>query len=114
MFVLLSSLALSGFLSSTLLPGSSEAAFAVFLNYYPDYFIPAVIVITIANGAGSFTSFLIGRFFPKKSNISDKAIMYVEKYGTPLLFFSFLPIIGDLLPLAGGWLRLSIIKSLIF
>ena len=57
MFVLLSSLALSGFLSSTLLPGSSEAAFAVFLNYYPDYFIPAVIVITIANGAGSFTSF---------------------------------------------------------
>jgi membrane protein YqaA with SNARE-associated domain len=38
----------------------------------------------------------------------------MKKYGTPFLFFSFAPIVGDALPLAAGWLRLSPTKSIFF
>ncbi len=114
MILALISLAFSGFLSSTLLPGSSEAAFIAFLFYYPSYFVISLIILSITNTLGSYTSFLLGRFLPNKKKLSDKAINIINKYGTPLLFFSFLPIVGDLLPVAAGFLRMSLWKSLIF
>jgi membrane protein YqaA with SNARE-associated domain len=36
----------------------------------------------------------------------------VEKWGIPMLFFSWMPIIGDPLCLAGGYLRLPLWKSI--
>jgi membrane protein YqaA with SNARE-associated domain len=36
----------------------------------------------------------------------------VEKWGIPMLFFSWMPIIGDPLCLAGGYLRLALWKSI--
>lgn len=107
MFLALVSLAASGFLSATLLPGSSEAVFAIFLVHYPKYVVFAVIVASLANGMGSFTSFLLGYFFHKREKLPDKAIFFIKKFGTPMLFFSFIPVVGDFLPLAAGWLRLS-------
>ncbi len=114
MLLALISLAFSGFLSSTILPGSSEVAFIAFILYYKSYFFISLIVVSISNTLGSYTSFLIGMFIPNHRKLSDKAISLIKKYGTPLLFFSFLPIIGDLLPIAAGWLRLSLWKSLFF
>ncbi len=107
------SLAVSGFLSSTVLPGSSEAAFLAFLLYYPEYSAAALVAVTIANTAGSMTSFLMTRFIPHKKP-SGKALNMVSRFGTPLLFFSFAPIAGDMLPLAAGWLKLPILKSVFF
>lgn len=114
MILSLISLAFSGFLSSTILPGSSEALFVAFLLHYPSYFILALIILSITNSLGSYTSFLLGMFIPKRKRVSEKAVAMIDKYGTPLLFFSFLPIIGDLLPIAAGWLRISILKSFLF
>ncbi len=114
MLLALISLAFSGFLSSTILPGSSEAAFIAFLMYYKPYFLSGLIVVSISNTLGSYTSFLIGRFIPNNKTQSEKAINLIKKYGAPLLFFSFLPVVGDLLPIAGGWLRISLWKSLFF
>jgi len=59
------------------------------------------------------TSFFMTYFIPKKS-FSGKIESLVKKYGTPLLFFSFLPIAGDALPLAAGWLKLSKFKTCMF
>lgn len=113
MIIALISLAASAFLSSTILPGSSEAVFTAFIIYYPDYTIAAIITATAANTAGSLTSFLITYFIPHKKP-SGKALDLIKRYGTPVLFFSFAPIAGDLLPLAAGWLKLSVWKSALF
>lgn len=113
MLYALISLAVSGFLSSTVLPGSSEAVFLAFLLHYPEYLIVALWVVTVANTAGSMTSFLLTRFIPHKQP-TKKALDMIGRFGTPLLFFSFTPIVGDMLPLAAGLLRLSVLKSLLF
>lgn len=109
------SLTVSGFLSSTLLPGSSEAAFIAFLIYYPEAWLTALIFVGISNSLGSMTSYLIGRLIPNRSkDVPSKAFERVRRYGTPVLFFSFLPIIGDALPLAAGWMKMHAGKSLFF
>ncbi|MCL1972153.1 MAG: DedA family protein [Endomicrobia bacterium] len=113
MYAALISLLISGFLSATLLPGTSEAGLVLFLYYFPDSWFIVLILLTIANTLGSMTSFFMTYFIPKKS-FSDKVEKLVKKYGTPLLFFSFLPIVGDALPLAAGWLKLSKLKVSIF
>ena len=114
MIFALIALVLSGFLSSTLLPGTSEAAFAAFLMYYPEYFILSVVSVTFANSLGSFTTLLIGGFIPNKKKHPDKAEKIIKMYGTPVLFFSFLPIMGDILPLVAGWLRVNKLSAFIF
>ena len=103
----------SGFTSSTLLPGTSGPAFLLFLHSYPNYTVLALICLTIANTLGSLTSFAIAYLFPKK-NFSEKTEKLVKKYGAPLMLFSSLPIVGDALPLAAGWLKISIYKTVFF
>ncbi len=113
MWAALFGLTLSGFLSATLLPGSSELALLAFLWHYPQFWGWALFWVTIANSAGSATSYLLTRYIPHKE-INNKAVSFIRQYGTPCLFFSFLPIIGDALPLAAGWLRLPLNKCLFF
>lgn len=79
------SLTVSGFLSSTVLPGSSEAAFLAFLLYHPEY------SVIIANTAGSMTSFFLMIRFISHKKPSGKALNMVSRFGTPLLFFSICP-----------------------
>ena len=66
---------------------------------------------SVANTAGAMTSFLLGRFLPQKKHAAA-AVQKLQRYGTPLLFFSWLPVVGDALPLAAGWLRLPWLPAL--
>lgn len=102
-------LALSAFTSATLLPGTSEAAFIAFIYHYPSHSIGALLCAGLFNGLGSIVSYGIGRLLPDKKP-SKKVLSYFERYGIALLLFSWLPIIGDALPIAAGWLRLNRIK----
>ncbi|MDR2008079.1 MAG: DedA family protein [Alphaproteobacteria bacterium] len=106
-------LATSGFVSATILPGNSEVAFLLFLNYYPDNWLVALSIVSIANTLGSMTSYLLTYFIPSKQP-SSKSMLYVKRYGSPLLFFSFLPIVGDALPLAAGWFKLPVSRCIFF
>lgn len=106
-------LAVSSFTSSTILPGSSEVALVTFIYYYPNYIVLAFWVATIGNTLGSILMFLIGLLFPKKKNLSPKVERLMQRYGAWVLLFSSLPIIGDILPTAAGWLRLNIWCSFI-
>jgi membrane protein YqaA with SNARE-associated domain len=100
----LAGLAVSAFLSSTLLPGNSELALAGFLAVWPGWLWPALIVATMANSAGGATSFWLGRAAPPK-RLSPRWQACLQRFGTLTLLASWVPVVGDLLTVAAGWLR---------
>lgn len=101
---LLVGLAASAFLSATLLPGNSELAFGALLVARPPLWFAALLVATIANTLGGLTSFWLGRLAKKPAEA--RWLPKLERYGAPLLLLSWVPLIGDALCVAAGWLRL--------
>lgn len=99
----LAGLALSSFVSATLLPGTSEFVLLAVLHQHPDQFWIAIAIATVGNTLGAMTSYLIGRLVPNRA--SAQGIERVRKYGYPALLFAWAPVVGDALPLAAGWLR---------
>jgi membrane protein YqaA with SNARE-associated domain len=95
----------SSFLAATLLPGGSEAVLFGVLKLHPDQLWPALGVATLGNTLGGMSSWLIGRVIPQKREI--KGLAHVQRYGAPALLLSWVPLIGDPLCVAAGWLRLS-------
>ena len=100
-------LAASAFTSATILPGTSEAAFATFIYNYPEQAYGAWLCAGLANGLGSMVSYWMGRLIPSKKRSSEKTLRLLQRWGTLPLLFAWLPVIGDVLPIAAGWLRLN-------
>jgi membrane protein YqaA with SNARE-associated domain len=109
----LAALFAAAFLAATLVPLPSEAALFVYLQLHPDRAALAVAVATVGNTAGGMTSYLIGRLIPQKAH-NERAIAYLKRYGAPATFFAFLPIVGDALCVAAGWLRIHWLAALAF
>ncbi|HNT96894.1 MAG TPA: hypothetical protein PKK31_01350 [Elusimicrobiales bacterium] len=107
MTVELSLLALLGtsFLASTVVPVSSEAALFAALKLEPGLFWPALAVATLGNTAGGMTTYLIGRYGASRKPLPQ--LERVSRHGVPLLFFAWLPVVGDGFCLAAGWARLN-------
>lgn len=108
----------SAFISSTIAPGGSEAilAYMVSKGVYDVQFL--VIVAAIGNTLGAMTTWGLGALAAKKFPVStllpDKkqnALNLVKKRGILVLFFSWLPVIGDALCFAGGWLKLPLLPA---
>ena len=95
----------SSFLAATLLPGGSEAVLFGVLKLHPHQLWAALAVATLGNSLGGMSSYLLGRFIPQKTAL--KGLARVQKYGAPILLLSWVPIIGDPLCVAAGWLRLN-------
>ena len=95
----------ASFAAATLFPLPSEAALFAYLQHYPDNVALAVAVATVGNTAGGMTSYLIGRFIPSKK-LDSRAIRHVRRYGAPVTLLAWLPIVGDALSVAAGWLRI--------
>jgi membrane protein YqaA with SNARE-associated domain len=96
----------SSFLAATLLPGGSELVFAGLLMSGAATLWPALAVATLGNTLGGLSSYLIGRFVPERKT-GSRALDWVRRYGTPVLLLSWVPLIGDALCVAAGWLRLN-------
>ena len=96
-------LALSSFISATLLPGTSELVLLAVLQQHPDQFWTAIGIATLGNTLGAMTSYVLGRLVPNR--VDGKSIERVRRYGYPVLLFAWVPVVGDALPLAAGWLR---------
>ena len=102
---------LSAFVSSTLLPGGSEAVFGLML--WRAEHAPGVLlaIATLGNTLGGMTSWGIGRLiawrYPARRLTSgqDRAIERLRRWGSPALLLSWVPVIGDPLCLAAGWLK---------
>ena len=96
---------ISSFLAATLLPGGSEAVLFAVLKMHPSLFWSALAVATIGNTLGGMSSYLIGRVIPQRGEM--KRLEAVRHYGSPILLLSWVPLVGDALCLAAGWLRLN-------
>jgi membrane protein YqaA with SNARE-associated domain len=108
----------SAFISSTIAPGGSEAvlAYMVAKGLYSSQVL--LIVATTGNTLGALTTWGLGMMAAKKFPLStllpakkQQALAIIEKRGIWVLFFSWLPIIGDVLCFAGGWLKLPFIHA---
>ena len=98
----------SAFISSTLMPGGSEALLAGALSQTPDdtpRLCRLVLLATAGNTLGAMTTWLIGRLIPEREK-TDRALVWLRRWGAPALLLSWLPVVGDALPLAAGWLRM--------
>lgn len=107
----LAALAAASFLAATLVPLPSEAALYGYLQLHPERAALAVAVATLGNTAGGMTTYLVGHLIPKKK-LDHLAV--VRRYGAPALIFAWLPLVGDGLCVAAGWLRIHWIPALCF
>jgi membrane protein YqaA with SNARE-associated domain len=101
----LAALFLSAFLSATVLPGNSELVLFAFLKSYPDRIVAAIALATVANTLGGMTTFGLGRILPRGKRMPERALDWVRRYGAWALLLSWVPLIGDALCGAAGWLR---------
>jgi membrane protein YqaA with SNARE-associated domain len=95
----------SSFLSATLLPGGSELVLFALLKLHSADVWSALAIATLGNTLGGMTSYLIGRLVPQRKPF--KGVPALQRYGSPALLFSWLPVIGDALCVAAGWLRIN-------
>ena len=117
----------SAFLSATVLPGNSEIIFLTLVtprlwtgSHYFSLDIQSLLwIAVIGNTLGSLTTYALGRWLPTLNTPLQKAkltwvLAKTQRYGSVVLFFSWLPIIGDLFCAVAGWLRLNWLRCLIF
>jgi membrane protein YqaA with SNARE-associated domain len=61
--------------------------------------------VTLGNTLGGMSSYLIGRIIPQRTKLNG--VKWVQRYGSPVLLAAWVPIIGDPLCVAAGWLRIN-------
>jgi len=112
---------ISAFISSTIAPGGSEAVLLYLVSNEPEDSLYLVLVATLGNTLGALTTYYLGYIASlaessKKLNKKyfDKAHRTINRYGGVSLLFSWLPLIGDVLCLAAGWVKLNFLTSLTF
>lgn len=106
-------LALSAFLSSTLLPGGSEALFLLLAAQEGANWPQLLMVASVANTLGGLMTYAMG-FWGERGLVkydfikepSPKVRSWVGRYGYFALLLSWLPIVGDGFCLAAGWLQM--------
>ncbi len=112
---------ISSFISSTLFPGGSEVvlAYVASAQQHPMWLL--LIVATVGNTLGGMTSWLIGWWIAKRYSSEallksrhQQAVERIKRYGSPVLLLSWVPIVGDPLCVAAGWLRIHWLSALLF
>lgn len=106
----------ASFVAATLVPLSSEAVLFGYLKLFPEHAPAAIALATIGNTAGGMTTYLIGRLVPERTRerLDARALDWLARYGSPATLFAWLPLVGDALCLAAGWLRVNWIAALGF
>ncbi len=107
-------------LASTLLPGGVEGLLYYMVQENRHTFMGLLVVASIGNTLGGIITWWIGcllykglsgsQFFnrlEKWFKIDDKSLQRVRHWGAPVLLLSWMPVIGDPLCLAAGYLRLD-------
>lgn len=100
---------ITGFLSATILPGGSEAGLVATLSLHQYSVFLVVSTATVGNTLGGLTNYWLGFLLPNRTQnekYGHKAQYWLSKYGSWSLLFSWLPVIGDPLCFAAGWLRM--------
>jgi membrane protein YqaA with SNARE-associated domain len=112
----------SALLSATVLPGSSEVVLTALVTAYPALAWNAFGVALAGNVLGSLLTFWMGhgarqgyeRLQRVRVDMNGPQVRRLRRWGPPALFLSFLPLVGDALVLAAGWLRMPWWQSLLW
>ncbi len=105
---------LSAFVSATLFPGGSEVVLAALGHGH--HYSPGLLlaVATLGNTLGGMSTWLLGWLLAKRYPLDrprktgqQRAVAHLKKWGSPLLLLSWLPVVGDPLCFAAGWLRMN-------
>ncbi len=113
----------AAFLSATLLVGVSEAALVVAATQPDARPFDLFLAATAGNVLGAVVNFMLGRmllhfehrrWFPVSAANRQRAEALFGRYGQPVLLFSWLPVIGDPLTLAAGFLRTPFAVFLVY
>lgn len=113
---------LACFLAATVIPLSSEVVFIGLLIAGANP-IFATIIATVGNTLGGMTGYLLGylgkwewleKYFRVKEENLKKCSSVVKRYGSVMAFFSWLPFVGDLIPIILGLMRTPSHKVALF
>ncbi len=111
----------TSFLSATILPGGSEANFLYLLKTSTHSLESLIAVATLGNTLGGLTNYGLGalashgiRFQFLEKQDRQAALARVRRYGPMVLLLAWLPVIGDPLCLAAGYLRTRWWESVLF
>jgi len=105
---------LSCFLAATVVPFSSEAVLSFFIYTKYNLFI-CIALATLGNWLGGMTGYYLGlwgkwewieKYLRIKPEKLAKAQTRLERFGGAAAFFSWLPFVGDLIPVALGVMRI--------
>jgi len=108
----LSTVFVVAFVSATLLPLGSEPAVLGLVKLNPDLFWPAIVVATAGNTLGGALTYWMGygaeRAYEKLAHRTPeaRALRWLQRLGPKGCLLSWLPIVGDPLCAAAGWLKL--------
>ena len=104
----LAALFASAFVSATVLPGNSEIVLVAVLRAFPERFAQAIVLATLGNTLGGLTTYGVGRLIPQRKVHDARSLAWVRRYGAVALLLSWVPVIGDALCAAAGWLRVPL------
>ena len=111
----------SAFVSATLFPGGSEVVLAALAHAH--HYNPWTLlgVATLGNTLGGMSTWLLGWLLARRYPLDRprrpgqrRAVERLKKWGSPLLLLSWLPVAGDPLCFAAGWLRMNAAASAFF
>jgi len=109
----------SAFISSTIAPGGSEAVLAYLVSEKLQPVMILVAVATLGNTLGALTTWWLGVFAANKFPVEQvlehkkqKSVQWVRRWGVWSLLLSWMPIVGDGLCFAAGWLKLPLFFSI--
>ena len=109
----LAALFIAAFVSATVLPANSEIVLIAVLKSHPDLAAAAIALATLGNTLGGLTTYGIGRLIPPRNQHAQKLVAMLRRYGAWSLLLSWVPIVGDALCAAAGWLRVPFGWSLL-
>jgi len=111
----------SAFLSSTILPGSSEVVLVALATQGELPHWDLLAIATAGNTLGGMSSWLLGWVIALRYPLTElskethrRAVERVRRWGSPILLLSWVPMLGDPLCVAAGWLRMSWLGALLF
>lgn len=112
---------IASFLASTVVPFSSEALLGTMIYYKYDA-VWCIAVATFGNTFGSITSYFLGyignwkmleKYFGVKKEKIEKFHAKIKNKGSIIALLTWLPIVGDLISVALGFMRVNF-KSVLF
>lgn len=107
----LAALFAAAFVSATVLPANSEIVLLAVLRAFPERFAEAIVVATLGNTLGGLTTYGLGRLLPARKAPDTRALAWVRRYGAWALLLSWMPIVGDAMCAAAGWLRVGVMPA---